>query len=45
MNNVEKKERPVEKETLHPVMEDIKLDAKTNPDKYVKNFKIPAEGE
>ena len=45
MNKVEKKEKPVEKEILHPVMEAIKLDAKKNPDKYVKDYKIPAEGE
>lgn len=41
----EKKEKLNEQETIHPVMEEIKQDAGKKPEKYIKNYRIPAEGE
>lgn len=43
--NAEKKQTMTEQETIHPVMEEIKKDAKKKPESYIKNFTIPAEGE
>ena len=41
----ENKEKINEQETIHPVMEEIKQDAGNKPEKYIKTYKIPAEGE
>jgi hypothetical protein len=35
----------VEQETLPPAIEAIKRDAMKNPEMYVRNYTIPAEGE
>ena len=43
--NAEKKGQMTEQETIHPVMDAIKKDAKQKPETYIKNFTIPAEGE
>ncbi|MDQ7826989.1 MAG: hypothetical protein RDV48_29605 [Candidatus Eremiobacteraeota bacterium] len=40
-----KKEMPVEKEVAPPAIENIKQDAMKKPEQYIKDYKIPAEGE
>jgi len=43
--NTEKKNFVEEKEVAPPAIEAIKQDAKIAPEKYIKEYKIPAEGE
>lgn len=42
---VETRRKLTEQESAHPVIEAIKRDAATEPEKYVRGYKIPAEGE
>jgi hypothetical protein len=45
METTKKKEEIIKKETLPPAVEAIKQDARKKPEKYVKDYTIPAEGE
>jgi hypothetical protein len=45
METTQKKEEITRKETLPPAVEAIKQDAAYKPEKYIQDYKIPAEGE
>jgi len=37
--------RVEEKESVNPVIASIVMDARKNPDRYIREYRIPAEGE
>ncbi len=45
METLKKKDEIIRKETLPPAVEAIKQDAQKKPEKYIKDYTIPAEGE